>query len=77
MAGADIEEAELVGPGGVIGARLLDRIAGIAQIDEIDALDDAALGDVEAGDDANLQHQRTRPAARPAAIAARRSSRPS
>ena len=56
-AGADIEEAELIGPGLVIDRRLLHGIAGIAQIDEIDALDDAARRDIEAGDDANLQHQ--------------------
>ena len=53
MAGGDVEEAELVCPGGVIGARGLDRIARVAQIDEVDAFDDAAVLDVEAGDDAD------------------------
>ena len=52
MAGGDVEEAELVGPRRVIGLRLLDRIAGVAQVDEVDALDHAPIGDVEAGDDA-------------------------
>ena len=51
MAGADVEEAQLVGARGVIGARRLDRVARVAQVDEVDALDDAAVGDVEAGDD--------------------------
>ena len=49
-------EAEFVGAGRVVGDRRLDRIAGIAQIDEIDALDDATVLDVEAGDHAGLQH---------------------
>ena len=57
VAGGDVEEAELVGAGGVIGPRRLDRIAGVAQVDEVHALDDAAVLDVEAGDDADLQHQ--------------------
>ena len=61
VARGDVEEGELVGAGGVIGDRRLDRIAGIAQIDEIDALDDAAVLDVEAGDDADLEHGRRRP----------------
>ena len=55
--GGDVEEAELVGAGGVIGLGRLDRIAGIDQVDEIDAFDDAAVLDVETGDDAGLQHQ--------------------
>src|SRR5690606_3769475 len=53
--GGDVEEAELVRACLVIGARSLDRIAGIDQIDEVDALDDAAVLDVQAGDDAGLQ----------------------
>ena len=57
MAGRDVEKAELVGARRIIGDRRLDRIAGIAQIDEIDALDDAAVLDVEAGNDANFEHQ--------------------
>ena len=35
VAGGDVEETELVGAGGVIGDGALDRIAGIAQVDEI------------------------------------------
>src|SRR3546814_6712629 len=53
MAGADVEEAKLVGARGVIGARGLDRIARVAEVDEIDPLDDAPVGDVEAGNDAD------------------------
>jgi hypothetical protein len=50
--GRDVEEGHLVGPLLVVAARDLDRVAGIAQIDEIGALDDTAGGHVEAGDDA-------------------------
>ena len=42
--------------------RALDRIAGVAQVDEIDALDDAAVLDVEAGDDADFSMSAARPA---------------
>ena len=56
VARRDVEEAELVGAGGVIGARRLDRVAGVGEVDEADALDDAPVLDVEAGDDADFQH---------------------
>ena len=49
--GGDVEEDELVGALGVVEGGQLDRIAGVAQIDELDALDDPAVGHVEAGDD--------------------------
>ena len=49
---ADVEEREFVGALLVVAARDLDRIAGVAQVDEVDALDDAAVRDVEAGNDA-------------------------
>jgi len=48
----DIEEGELIGALAVVAAGDFDRVAGIAQVDEIDAFDDAALGNVEAGNDA-------------------------
>ena len=54
--GGDVEEAQLVGAGRVVDARLLDRVAGVAQVDEVDALDDAAVLHVEAGNDADLEH---------------------
>ena len=47
----DVEEGQLVGALLVVAGGDLDRIAGVAQLDEVDALDDAAGGDVEAGDD--------------------------
>jgi len=47
----DVEEAQLVGTRRVVGDRGLDRIARVAQVDEVDALDDAAVLDVEAGND--------------------------
>ena len=50
-------KAQLVGARRVIGDRRLDRIAGVAQVDEVDALDDAAVLDVEAGNDADLEHR--------------------
>src|SRR5208283_2846768 len=43
--------------GGVIGDRALHGIAGIAQIDEIDALDDAPVFDVETRNEAGFEHQ--------------------
>ena len=48
----DVEEGELVGALREVLARELDRIAHVAEVLEVDALDDAAGGDVEARDDA-------------------------
>ena len=56
MARGNVEKAQFVGAGGVIGNRGFDRIASVAQIDEIDAFDHAAVFDVEAGNDANFEH---------------------
>src|SRR5260221_591876 len=58
VARRDVEKAELVGALAVVEPRLLDGIAGIDEIDEVDALDDAAVLDVETGDQALLQHAR-------------------
>ncbi|KAK0351139.1 hypothetical protein LTR94_026180, partial [Friedmanniomyces endolithicus] len=52
MTGGDIQDAQFVRAGRVIGARLFHRIAGVDQVDEIHALHHAAAGDVEAGDHA-------------------------
>ena len=49
----DVQEGQLVGALLVVPAGQLDRVAGVDQIDEVDALDHPALGDVEARDDAN------------------------
>ena len=40
--GGDVEEGQLVGALLVVARRDLDRVAGVAQLDEVDALDDAA-----------------------------------
>ena len=61
----DVEKDQLVGAFAVVARRQLDRVAGVAQPDEVDALDDAPFGDVEAGDDA-LAQQGRQPALRPA-----------
>ena len=52
----DVEEDQFVSALRFVEARQLDRVAGIAQGDERDALDDAAAIDVEAGDDAAGEH---------------------
>ena len=52
----DVEEGQLVGALLVVAGGDLDRIAGVAQLDEVDALDDATGGDVEAGDDSFGEH---------------------
>ena len=60
----DVEEHQLVGALGVVAGGQLDRIAGVAQVDEVDALDDAAAGDVEARDHpGDLHHRPPRSAA--------------
>ena len=56
VARGNVEKAQFVGAGLVIGDRARHRIAGVAQVDEIDALDDAAVLDVETGDEAELEH---------------------
>ena len=52
----DVEEDQFVGALLVVAVGEFDGIAGIAQVDEVDALDDAAAGDVETGNDALGQH---------------------
>ena len=52
----DVEEHQLVGAFGVVAGGQLHRVAGVAQADEVDALDDAAVGDVEARDDPGGAH---------------------
>ena len=55
VAGRDVEEAELIRARRVIGGGGLDRVARIAQVNEIDALDDAAVLHVQAGNDTGLE----------------------
>jgi hypothetical protein len=50
--GGDVEEGEFVGALFVIAARDFDGVARVAQLDEVDALDDPSGGHVETGDDA-------------------------
>ena len=58
--GGDVEEDELVGALGRVALGELGRIALVDEVDEARALDDAAVGDVEAGDDPAAQHQAAR-----------------
>ena len=55
VACGDVEEAKLVGAFAVVNAGLLDLIAGVDEIDEVDALDHAAVLHVETGNDADLE----------------------
>ena len=48
MACRDVEKREFVGAGGIVDRGLLDGVAGIFQVNEIHALDDAAVLHVEA-----------------------------
>ena len=56
VARRDVEEAQFVGAGGIVGCCGLDRIARVDEVDEVDAFDDAAILYVEAGNDAGFQH---------------------
>ena len=56
VAGGDVEEGEFVGAGGVVDGGLFDRVTGVAEVDEVDAFDDPAVFDVQAGNDAQFQH---------------------
>ena len=55
--GGDVEEDDLVGALVLVARGQLDRVAGVADVHELDALDHAALVHVEAGDHALEQHQ--------------------
>ena len=68
--GGDIEEDQLVDALAVVESSEFDGVAGVAQIDEGDALDDAAAVDVEAGDDALGQRHEGPPERAPGAIRA-------
>ena len=67
VGGGDVEEDDLVGALVLVARRQLDRVAGVADVHELDALDHAALVDVEAGDDALEQHHLDASAALPSA----------
>ena len=53
---SDIEKHELIGLLGVVGHRRFHGITGVDQIDEVHAFDDAAIGHVQAGNDAFREH---------------------
>ena len=55
-AGGDVEKTQLVGALAIVEPRLRHRVAGIDQIDKVDAFDHPAILDVETGDDPHLQH---------------------
>ncbi|GLQ26043.1 hypothetical protein GCM10007927_08460 [Sulfitobacter pacificus] len=56
MGGVDVEKAEFIRTGGIIGDGGINRITGIAQANEVHTFDDAAVRDVKAGDDAGFEH---------------------
>ena len=56
VAGGDVEKAQFVGAFAIVEPRLRHRVAGIDQVDKVDALDDAPVLDIETGNDAHLQH---------------------
>src|SRR5947209_2869650 len=58
VTGGDVEKAEFISAGRVIGNRALDGIAGVAKVDKVDALDDASALHVETWDDARFKHGR-------------------
>ena len=47
----DVEEDQFVGAIAVVAVGQFHGVARIAQVDEVDALDDAAAGDIETGND--------------------------
>jgi len=53
---ADSVSVPVIASGGVIGHGRLDRVPGVAQVNEIDALDHPPVLDVEAGNDADFEH---------------------
>ena len=55
--GRDVEDHELVDPLHVVATREGGRIAGLAQLFELDALDDLSVPHVETRDDPFRQHE--------------------
>jgi hypothetical protein len=46
VGGGDVKENEFVSAFGVVDASLFDRVAGIDEVDEVDAFDDASVVDI-------------------------------
>jgi len=59
VGGVDVQKAQLIRASLIIGTSGFDRVARIDQIDKVHPLDDAALGDVETGNDPGFQHNVT------------------
>ena len=59
MRRVDVQQDKLVRAGLVIADSCLDRVAGIADVHKVDALDHAAVADIQARDDAFGQHPET------------------
>ena len=57
-AGGDVVEHQFVGAFVAIAQRMIDDVADVAMVAKLDALDHAAVGDVEAGDDPSRGHER-------------------
>ena len=57
-AGGDVVEHQLVRAGVAIALGMVEHVADVAMIAKADALDHAAVGDVEAGDYPNRRHDR-------------------
>ena len=55
--GGDVQKSQLVSALVVVARSDFDRVTGVAQLEEIDALDDASAGDIQAGDDSFGEHQ--------------------
>ena len=56
MARRDVEKGQFVCALIVVAGGNFNRVTGIAQLGEIDTFDHAAIGDVEAGNDAGFKH---------------------
>ena len=69
VAGGDVEEHQLIGPGGIIGAGLLHRITRVAQGNKLHALHHPAVLDVQTGDQADLERHAAIPRASAGLIA--------
>ena len=44
VGGRDIKENQLIGSGGIINTGLFDRVAGVAQVEEVHAFHNAPVG---------------------------------
>src|SRR5205807_1620231 len=57
VAGGDVQKTEFIGALSVVARRDFDWIAGVAQPFEVDALDDASVFDIQAGNEALGEHR--------------------